>query len=451
LCRISECDFSGGRMKLKTFKQGVHPRYFKELSSNESIQKIPLPQKVIIPLSQHTGAPCQPLVKRKDKVERGQKIGEADSFITAPIHSSITGTVKSIDKKVHPIVGSFNAVVIERDEKSESKEWEKGTIDLENLDPDEVKKKVREGGIVGLGGAAFPTSVKLSPPKEKPIDTIILNGCECEPYLTADHRIMLEYPDVCILGLKIIMKTVGASKGIIGIEANKKDAYKLFKEKTDKENDISIELLEVKYPEGAEKMLIKALLSREVPAGGLPMDVGVVVQNVGTAVSIVEMIRDGKPLIERVVTVTGNGVKNPGNFMIPIGTSFGDVIKAAGGFTGNSAKVIMGGPLMGIVQTDMDVPVVKGTSGILVLTDDETDLREELNCIRCGRCVDHCPMYLVPTEFVKFSKGEEWEKLDRYHINDCMECGSCAFVCPSKIPIVQYIKLGKLALRNLKG
>lgn len=438
-------------MKLKTFKQGVHPNYFKELSSDKTIQKIPVPKKVIIPLSQHTGAPCEPLVKKKDKVERGQKIGEADSFITAPIHSSVTGTVKSIDKKVHPIIGSFNAVVIERDEESDIKEWVKGDLDLKNLDPDDVKKKVREGGIVGLGGAAFPTSVKLSPPKGKDIDTIILNGCECEPYLTADHRIMLEYEDDCILGLKIIMKTVGANKGIIGIEVNKKDAYELFKKKTKDEDDISIELLEVKYPEGAEKMLIKALLSREVPAGGLPMDVGVVVQNVGTAVSIVEMIRDGKPLIERVVTVSGKGVVKPGNFMVPIGTSFRDVIEAAGGFKDNSAKVIMGGPLMGIAQTDMDVPVVKGTSGILVLTEEETDIKEELNCIRCGRCVDHCPMFLVPTEFVKFSKGEEWEKLDGYHINDCIECGSCAFVCPSKIPIVQYIKLGKLALRNLKS
>jgi len=438
-------------MRLKTFKQGIHPGYYKRLSENEPIKRCPFPKRVIIPLSQHTGAPCKPLVEKKDKVERGQKIGEADAFITAPVHSSVTGTVKAIEKRPHPGTGSFKAVVIEREENTEEKEWEKGQLDLQNISADDVRKIVREAGIVGLGGAAFPASVKISPPKEKPIDTIILNGCECEPYLTADHRIMLEYTDDCILGLKIIMKTVRAKRGIVGIEANKMDAYELFLEKTKDEKNIDVKLLEVKYPEGAEKMLIKALLLREVPAGGLPMDVGVVVHNVGTAVSIVEAVRDNKPLIERVVTVTGKGINNPGNFMVPIGTPFSDVIEAAGGLKDNAAKVIMGGPLMGIAQSDLGVPVIKGTSGILVLTADEIDIEEEVNCIRCARCVDHCPMYLIPTEYVRFAKGEAWERLDSCHIMDCIECGSCAFVCPSKIPIVQYIKLGKLALRNLES
>jgi electron transport complex protein RnfC len=438
-------------MRLKTFKQGIHPKYFKELSSKEPIKRCPFPKRVIIPLSQHTGIPCKPLVEKKDKVERGQKIGEADGFIAAPVHSSITGIIKSIDKQPFPRFKNLTAIVIERDEEVEEKEWKKGTIELNNISPDEIRKKVREAGIVGLGGAAFPASVKMSPPKEKPIDTIILNGCECEPYLTADHRIMLEHTDDCILGLKIIMKTVGAKKGIVGIEVNKMDAYNLFREKTAKDENISVELLEVKYPEGAEKMLIKALLSREVPAGGLPMDVGVVVHNVGTAVSIVEAIRDEKPLIERVVTVTGKGIHNPGNFLVPIGTPFSHVIEEAGGMKENAAKVIMGGPLMGIAQSTLDVPVVKGTSGILVLTDDEIDIEEEVNCIRCGRCVDYCPMNLVPTEFVKFVKGEVWKRAEDYHIMDCMECGSCAFVCPSKIPIVQYVNLGKLALVNIKS
>jgi electron transport complex protein RnfC len=438
-------------MGFKTFRQGIHPHYFKEISSGEPIKRLPLPKKVIIPLSQHTGKPCSPLVEKKERVERGQKIGEVDAFITAPVHSSITGTVKTIDIRPHPVGGRFNAIVIERDENAEEVEWKKGTLDLEKLTPDEIRSKVRDAGIVGLGGAAFPASVKISPPEDKPIDTIILNGCECEPYLTADHKVMLENPDDCILGLKIIMKTVNAKRGIIGIESNKLDAFRLFTEKTADEDGITVELLEVKYPEGAEKMLIKALLGREVPAGGLPMDVGVVVHNVGTAISIVEAIRDGKPLIERVVTVTGGGVNNPGNFMVPIGTMFSDVIEAAGGLKDDAVKVIMGGPLMGIAQTTLEVPVVKGTSGILVLSEKETDVGEELNCIRCSRCIDHCPMYLVPTEFVKFVKGEAWGRLEQYHILDCIECGSCAFECPSRIPIVQYIKLGKIGLRNLKS
>ncbi len=437
-------------MSLRTFKQGIHPEYFKALSSEKPIKRLSLPKKVIIPLSQHTGAPCKALVEKKEKVEIGQKIGEADTFISAPVHSSVTGTVKSVDKQPHPILGSFDAVAIETDENAKEKEWKKGHIQLEKITPDEVRKKVREAGIVGLGGAAFPTSVKLSPPKEKPIDTVILNGCECEPYLSADHRIMLEQALDCIQGLKIIMKTVSAAKGIVAIEANKIDAFDVISEKTRNEKNISVELVEVKYPEGAEKMLIWALLKREVPAGGLPMDVGAVVHNVGTAVSIAEALRDGKPLIERVVTVTGNGVNNPGNFIVPIGTSFNDVIEAAGGLKDNAAKVIMGGPLMGIAQANLQAPVVKGTSGILVLTEDEVDITPEINCIRCGRCVDHCPMFLVPAELIKFVKGETWERLEEYHIMDCIECGCCTFVCPSRIPLVQYIKLGKLTLRKIK-
>ncbi|TET22954.1 MAG: electron transport complex subunit RsxC [Candidatus Cloacimonadota bacterium] len=436
-------------MGYKTFKQGIHPEYHKEMSMKESIKRCPYPSRVIIPLSQHTGAPCKPLIEKKDKVIRGQKIGEADAFITAPVHSSITGTVKSIDKQPFPRFRNLEAIVIERDDKIEEGEWKKGNIELDRISAEEIRKKVREAGIVGLGGAAFPSSVKLSPPKEKPIDTIILNGCECEPFLTADHRIMLEYTDDCILGLKVIMKAVSAKKGIVGIEANKMDAYELFKEKTKNEENIGIELLDVKYPEGAEKMLIHALLKRVVPAGGLPMDVGVVVHNVGTAVAIVEAIRDGKPLIERVVTITGKGIRNPGNYLVQIGTPFGDVIDAAGGMTENAVKIIMGGPLMGIAQSAPDVPVVKGTSGILVLTEGDIDTAEECNCIRCSRCIDRCPMNLLPTEFVKFVKGETWDDLEQYHIMDCIECGCCSFVCPSKIPIVQYVNVGKLALVNL--
>ncbi len=437
-------------MGYKTFKQGIHPHYHKELSEKAPIQKCPLPKKVIIPLSQHTGKPCAPLVEKRAVVERGQKIGEADAFITAPIHSSIAGKVKAIDKQPYPRFKGLEAIVIEKQDEVEQKEWKKGHLDLDSMSADEIRAKVREAGIVGLGGAAFPASVKLSPPKDKPIDTVILNGCECEPFLTADHRIMLEYTDDCILGLRIIMHAVGAQRGIIGVEANKMDAFELFREKTRDDKWITPELVAVKYPEGAEKMLIYALLKRSVPAGGLPMDVGVVVHNVGTAVAMVEALRDGKPLIERVVTVTGKGVKNPGNYMVAIGTPFRDVIESAGGLTDDAAKVIMGGPMMGIAQSTLEVPVLKGTSGILVLTEDEVERGEEMNCVRCARCIDHCPMNLVPTEFVKLVKGEAWERLEQYHVLDCIECGCCAFVCPSNIPIVQYVNVGKLAIFNLK-
>lgn len=437
-------------MGYKTFKQGIHPHYHKELSEKSPIRRCPLPKKVIIPLSQHTGKPCDPLVEKRAVVERGQKIGEADAFITAPIHSSIAGKVKSIDKQPFPRFKSLEAIVIEKQEDAEQKEWKKGHLDLDSMSADEIRAKVREAGIVGLGGAAFPAAVKLSPPKDKPIDTVILNGCECEPFLTADHRIMLEYTDDCILGLKIIMHAVGAQRGIIGIEANKMDAFELFEKKTRGDARISTELVAVKYPEGAEKMLIYALLKRTVPAGGLPMDVGVVVHNVGTAVAMVEALRDGKPLIERVVTVTGRGVRDPGNYMVAIGTPFRDVLEAAGGLTEDAAKVIMGGPMMGIAQSTLDIPVLKGTSGILVLTEEEVDRGEEMNCVRCARCIDHCPMNLVPAEFVKLAKGEAWERLEQYHVLDCIECGCCAYVCPSNIPIVQYVNVGKLAIFNLK-
>jgi len=322
-------------------------------------------------------------------------------------------------------------------------DWPRGDVDPDSLEPEEIRMRVREAGVVGLGGAAFPTAVKLSPPKS--IDTVILNGCECEPYLTADHRIMLERPEDCILGLILVLRAVGAERGIIGVEANKPDAIEALRKAAD--GKVEVVPLKVKYPQGAEKMLIKALLDREVPSGGLPMDVGVVVQNVGTAVAITEAVRDGKPLIERVVTVTGE-VRRPGNYLVPIGTPFSWVLEAAGGLSESASRVVMGGPMMGIAQRTLDVPVVKGTSGILALAEDIPP--EEGTCIRCARCVDHCPMGLMPTLFVKLAKGERWDLLRDAHIMDCIECGSCAYVCPARIPIVHYIKLGKLKVRSLK-
>lgn len=434
---------------IKTFRQGVHPPEHKKLSKDKRIERIPLPPRVIIPLSQHTGTPCTPLVKKKDKVEEGQKIGDSDAFISCPIHSSIYGEVVSVERMPHPTLGEADAIVIEGDGR-ERKDWTSQEIDLSSLSPDEIRKKVRDAGIAGMGGAAFPTHVKLTPPPEKSIDTVILNGCECEPYLTADYRIMIERTEEVLFGLKLIMKTTGAKKGFIGIENNKKDVISLMKKMLKNEDNMKVVSLRTKYPQGGEKMLIKAILRREVPSGGLPLDVGVVVQNVGTAVAITEAVRAGKPLIERVVTVTGSGVSKPSNLMVPIGTPLRYVLEQCG-FNEDSQIIITGGPMMGIAQYSLDSPVIKGTSGILVMLETEVTLDQEQPCVRCARCVDHCPMGLLPTIFVKLIKAERWENLEEFNIMDCIECGCCAYVCPSKIPIVQLIKWGKAEFRKVKS
>ena len=435
-------------MRTKTFKQGIHPPEKKQLSKEKKIEKIPLPPKLIVPLSQHTGAPCKPLVGKKDKVEEGQKIGDSDAFISCPIHSPVKGKVTSIERWPHPTLQEAEAIIIESEQDSEKDRPEK-EVDLSSLSPEEIRKKVREAGIAGMGGAAFPTHVKLSPPSEKKIDSVILNGCECEPYLTSDYRTMLERPQDCLFGLKAIMRAVGARRGYIGIENNKKDAIKIMQNLTSNEEDIEVVPLRTKYPQGGEKMLIKAILGREVPSGGLPLDVGVVVNNVGTACAVCDALKKEKPLIERVVTVTGEGVKRPSNLLVRIGTPLKDILEYCG-LKENAKAIIMGGPMMGIAQHTLDVPVIKGTSGILVLTEEQIARDEEQPCIRCCRCVDHCPVGLFPTTLAKLVKAERWEELGEYNIMDCIECGCCTYVCPSKIPIVQLIKWGKNEFRKIK-
>jgi len=433
---------------MKTFKQGIHLSEMKELSEDKKIEKL-FPSRVILPLSQHTGAPCKPLVKKGDLVEEGEKIADSSSFISSPIHASISGKITLIGKMPHPVMGEMEAIVIEGNSKKR-KNWEENEVDLSSLKKDEIRKIVREAGIVGLGGAAFPTHVKLTPPKDKPINTVILNGCECEPYLTGDYRIMLERADDCIYGLKIIMRATDAKIGYISIENNKPKAISLMRSKLKNEDNIKVVPLKTKYPEGGEKMLIKAVLNREVPVGGLPLDVGVVVNNVGTAVAIFEAVKYSKPLIERVVTVTGEAVNKPANFLVPLGTPFSYLLEKCGKLKENAKKVIMGGPMMGISQYTLDVPVIKGTSSILVFTEEEIELEEEKPCIKCARCVDHCPMGLLPTVLARLVKNERWQELRDYNIMDCIECGCCTYVCPSKIPIVHLIKRGKLQLRKEK-
>lgn len=427
-------------MSLLTFKGGIHPPDKKELSKESPITPATPPKRVVIPLSQHIGAPCSPLVEIGQEVKKGQAVGASEAFVSAPVHSSVSGKVIAISEFPMPTGRMMNSVVVENDGREEWAEL-KENPDYMSLPPEALKEKVKAAGIVGMGGAAFPTTVKLSPPKEKPIDIVMLNGAECEPYLTADYRLMIERPAEIIEGLKILMKILGVKKGIVGIENNKPDAVKAMKEAASP--GIEVHALEVKYPQGAEKMLIKAITGREVPPKALPMDVGAVVHNVGTALAIYEAARYGRPLIERVVTVTGEGVTRPMNLLVRIGTLVKDIIEECGGFKNGNGKVVSGGPMMGFALSSLEVPVTKGTSGILVMPDVLAHVEDYKPCIRCGRCIDACPMNLMPSMLSVLSEVGRYEDAKEYNLFDCFECGSCAFVCPSKRPIVQFVRLAK--------
>ncbi|UCH81357.1 MAG: electron transport complex subunit RsxC [Nitrospiraceae bacterium] len=429
--------------KMATFDRGIHPEYNKELASGKTITDAKLPQRVVVPVSQHIGAPAQPEVSIGDEVKRGQVIGSTSGFVSSPVHSSLSGKVITIADFPSTAGKMVQSIVIESDGKDEAVTFNEHP-DYMNLGPDEIKNMIKEAGIVGMGGAAFPTNVKLSPPKEKKIDAVIINGAECEPYLTADHRLMVEHPKEVVEGLKIIMKSLGVHEGHIGIEVNKPDAIEAMSDVVSGEENITVWPLEIKYPQGAEKMLIRAVKGREVPSKGLPMDVGVVVQNVGTALAVYDAVRHGKPLIERVVTITGNGIREPANMNIRIGTLMSEVVEQCGGLVEGAVKVIAGGPMMGFAQWTLDVPVVKGTSGILVMTESEYVTSDDYTaCIRCGSCIDVCPMGLNPSMLSILSEKEFFEEAKDYNLFDCFECGSCAFVCPSKRPMVQFIRLAK--------
>ncbi|MGM0499354.1 MAG: electron transport complex subunit RsxC [Bacillota bacterium] len=430
-------------MKALTFKQGIHPEYNKELTKDKPLKNAKRPEEVIIPIKQHIGAPLKALVKKGDQVDLGQKIADGDSFVCAPIHASVSGTVKEIRKVTDPGGNTVDAVVIEAAEEDTLNSGLEKHDNLDNLDPEELRNIIREAGIVGMGGAMFPTHVKVSTPDDKNVDYVILNGAECEPYLTVDHRVMVERPESIIFGLKALMKASGAPKAMIGIEENKPEAIESMKDAAKNDDNIEIKALETKYPQGGEKMLIDALINREVPAGGLPLDVGVVVNNTSTAAAVADAIRDGKPFYERSITITGRGINSPQNLIYRIGTSIGDLIEQAGGLKDDAAKVITGGPMMGAAQKHLNIPAVKGTSGILVLVEDEVEDFEPSPCINCARCVDACPMFLMPTQLVNYAKNEMVEKLEEWQVLSCIECGSCSFVCPAKIPLVHHLRLGK--------
>jgi len=429
----------------KTFKiGGVHPDANK-LSATQPIQDAQLPKVAIIPLGQHIGAPANPIVQKGDTVKVGQLIGEANGFVSANIHSSVSGTVAKID--VATDVAGFKkpAVYIN----VEGDEW-LDTIDRTDTLVTEIKDdaktiigKIKDAGIVGMGGATFPAHVKLSIPDGKKADFLIINGVECEPYLTADHRLMLEKSNELIIGIKILMKAINVEKAYIGIEANKPDAIEKLTELCKKEQGIEVVPLKLKYPQGGEKQLINAISGREVPSGKLPIDAGAVVQNVGTAFAVYEAVQKNKPLFERIVTVTGKTVATPSNFRARIGTPVADLIAAAGGDLESTGKVISGGPMMGKAMNNLESTMTKGTSGLLLIEDAEATRKEAGPCIRCAKCVDACPMGLEPYLLMPYSQRQMWDELEALHIMDCIECGCCLFSCPANRPLLDYVRLGK--------
>ncbi len=424
---------------------GVHPSEHKEPTEHVALVRFPEPKTVVIPLSMHAGAPANPVVAVGDTVKVGQKIGEAAAFISAPVHSSVSGTVVAIEERPHATRGKCLSVVIESDGKNELHESVKPGKSLDELTPDEIVEIVKEAGIVGMGGAGFPTAVKLKP--NKPIDAVLLNGCECEPMLTADHRVLLEYADDIIFGLKAVMKAVSAPRGVIVIEDNKPDAVELLTAKCEGIEGIEVVCARTKYPQGAEKMLIKRVMGRMVPSGGLPADVGAVVSNISTVKAISDAIQKGMPLIERVTTVTGKYIPNPGNFIVKVGTNAKDLIDYCGGIQGEGYTVKAGGPMMGFVQNELNFPIMKGSNGIIAV---DSDVTEAVDCIKCGRCVDVCPMELKPLYFAKYADEQNWAAVKEQKVMDCMECRCCEYICSSKIPLISKIRAGKTAVREMK-
>ncbi|MBN2123571.1 MAG: electron transport complex subunit RsxC [Deltaproteobacteria bacterium] len=431
---------------LLTFpKGGVHPPEAKGLSEKCAIESVPVPEEVDILLQQHFGAPCKPLFKKKDRVVEGDLIGEVEKGLGANIHASVTGTIKGIGTAASPLNVKTPSITIGTDPEAEPRIYT--PTDWRGLSREEILGRVRNAGIVGIGGAGFPTHVKLSPPPQAKVDTLILNGAECEPYLTTDQRVMVEHPEQVVEGARIILAILGIKQCRIGIEANKPDAIEALTRAAagagSEDGDILITPLEVKYPQGSEKQLIQSITNRKVPAFGLPFDVGAIVQNVGTTKAIYDAVVLNKPLYEKVVTVSGKGIARPANLLVRVGTRLGDIVSYLGGTLPGMSKVVLGGPMMGFAVSTLDIPITKTTSGILFLTEEEIDDRPHSACIRCGWCLEACPMGLSPNEIGIYVEAGRAADTAPFGVFECFECGCCAFVCPAKRPLVQFIRLAK--------
>jgi len=437
----------------KSFSHGIHPEDHKEQTAGKSIRRLPFAAEIIVLLSQHRGAPARPVVKAGQEVVRGEPIAEAGGYVSVPMHAPVTGLVKSVDSLVATAEGPKGPAIIIETYAAASQEVLYGAPrELDSLTSEALVKAVQESGMVGLGGAAFPSHVKLLPPEGKKIDTLVINGCECEPYLTCDHRVMLEQTDKLLRGIRMVMKATAAGQAVIGVEDNKLDAVAEIRARLEGVDDIRCEAVETKYPQGAEKMLISSLLGKEVPSGGIPADIGVAVYNVGTLAQLGELIPQTRGLIERVVTVSGPGVQHPGNYLVPIGTPLRFLMEQVG-TTSEANEVIMGGPMMGMSVASLDVPVTKGVSGVVVFLKDSGDQRQTpvYPCIKCGECLRACPIHLNPSMLGQLAGVREYEVMEQeYHLNECFECGCCSYVCPSGIPLTQYFRIAKAINREPK-
>jgi electron transport complex protein RnfC len=437
------------KLNNNSFKHGVHPPEQKKGTNGLAIKQFPFAPVIILPMVQHIGAPSEILFHEGQEVARGQLIAKANGYVSVPIHAPVSGTIRKI-ANVPTISGKMvPGIFLEAFPFSSQEVIEGKPIDVVHASREEILQGVQDAGIVGLGGAAFPTHVKLNVPEGKKCETLIINGIECEPYLTTDHRVMLEQAPDIFMGIKYLLKATGAHKAIIGIEANKKDAADHLNSLLNPDDPVSVKVVPVKYPQGAEKMLITSILNREVPSGGLPIDVGALVVNVATTAEIGRLLPHGRGIQERVITITGPGVKKKGNYLIPIGTPLRFVLEQVG-VEQNISEVYMGGPMMGVAVSNLDISIVKGTSGIVVFTEKEVYKPEKVYpCIKCGKCVDACPISLNPSQLGILAKFEAYDKMaEEFHLMDCFECGSCSYVCPSHIPLVQYFRLSKSIVRK---